>query len=79
MATPEHTLTTSVREIMSLTFAAKQKIQSTIKAIELQLELPDLEHALPTVRGLLESLDYYAETLANDIDVACESHAADAV
>jgi hypothetical protein len=64
---------------MSLTFAAKGKIQTTVKALELQLALPDVESALPTIRGLLASIDFYAEDLANDIDVACEDHAASPV
>jgi hypothetical protein len=76
MATTE---STQLRDISSLTFAAKTKMQTTLKAISLQLELPDLEQALPTVRGLLETMNYYAETLANDIDVACEDHATEPV
>jgi hypothetical protein len=71
MAATESTL----RDIMSLTFAAKGKIQTTIKALELQLALPDLESALPAIHGLLASIAFYAEDLANDVDLACEDHA----
>lgn len=61
-----------LRDVQSLTFAATTKIQTTVNALKLQLELPDLEDALPTICGLLESVSYYAQDLANDVDLACE-------
>jgi len=61
-----------LRDILNLTQSARDKIKTTVAAVRLQLELPDLEEALPTIRGLLDTLAFYAEDLANDVDVACE-------
>lgn len=69
MATTE---STQLRDILSLTQSAQGKIKTTLAAIRLQLELPDLEEALPTINSLLDVLDFYIEELANDVDVACE-------
>jgi hypothetical protein len=68
-----------LRDIQNLTQAAQSKIQTTVAAARLQLELPDLMDALPTIRGLLDSLAYYVEDLVNDVDLACEDHAASPV
>jgi len=69
MATNKSNLTVNTDGIVSIAGAYQKKIQTTVNALQLQLERSDLEDALPILRGLLDSIHCYAEELANDIDI----------
>ena len=71
MATSESTQS-ALCEVQSLTFCAQSKIKTTLDAARLQLELPDVEAALPTIHALLDACQFYIEGLANDVDVTLE-------